>query len=143
MIVLADAAVRADGNVYSGRAEIFVTSLGDLHDRSRLSAADPFLLPRDADRAAPNANFDEVGACVSEIEKSIPVYHVSGTDVGAISISRFHEFDRIGLPLGEAVRRVDAEHVRPGLDQGGYTFAIVARIDTGPDDQSLASVDIF
>ena len=47
----------------------------------------------------------------------------------------------VGLPFGEAVRRVDAEDIRAGLDQGGHAVLIVAGVDAGADDQAFVAVE--
>ena len=44
------------------------------------------------------------------------------------------------MPLGEALGRVDAQHIGAGLDQSRYALRVVARVDTRADDIALVAV---
>src|SRR5699024_618645 len=61
VVVVDDAAVRADGDVDAGLLEVLVAGLGHLDDGGRLTAADALGLAGDADGAAADADLDKVG----------------------------------------------------------------------------------
>ena len=66
VIVVYNAAIRADRDVYTGFLVVFIARLGDFNGRSCLTAADALLLTGDADGAAADADLYKVCACFGQ-----------------------------------------------------------------------------
>ena len=141
MVVVDDAAVRADRDIDAGLFKVLVPRLADLDQRGRLAAADALLFAGDADRAAADADLDEVSAAFGEEEEAVPVDDVAGADLDRIAIVGADPFQRPLLPLGVPLGGVDAEDVRARLDQRGDPLFVVAGVDAGPDDIPLVGVE--
>src|SRR4029077_6966541 len=79
--------------------------------------ADPGHHARGADRAGPDADLDPVGAVVHQRAGTVTRADVSADDLDAEIL--LDPLDAVEHALGVAVRRVDDDHVYPGLDQRG------------------------
>ena len=129
MVILDDAAIGAYGHVDAGLFQILVPGSRHVLYGGGLATADALGLPGDADAAAADAHFHEVGASLREEAEAIPVHHVACTDLHGIAVVPADEIDGPLLPLSEALRGVDAEDVRPGIDEGGDALLIVPGVD--------------
>ena len=136
-----DAAVRADGNVDARLLEIFVARAADIDDRCRLTATDALRLARDADRAAADADLDEVCARIREEAEAFAVNDIARTDLDILAEFLVDVFKRLLLPLRIALGGVDAKDVRARLKERRHALGIVARVDARADDVALALVD--
>ena len=100
---------------------------------SSRALADTLLLTGDADRAAADADLNKVCACFCQEEEAFAVYYVTCADLNGVAVFCTDEVDGAFLPLGEALRGVDAQYVCTGFYQSRYTLFIVAGVDTGTD----------
>ena len=86
MVIVYDAAVGADRDVYASLFEVFVTGFADFDKGCRLAAANAFRFTGDADGTAADTDFDEISATFGEEVEAVPVYDVAGTDFDRIAI---------------------------------------------------------
>ena len=143
MIVLYDAAVRTDGHIDPRLLEILIPRARHLDHRRRLPAADPLGLARDTDGAAADADLDKVRARVRQEAEPLPIHDVARADPDRLAIARADERERILLPLGIALGRIDAQHVRARFDQRRDARLIVARVDAGAHDVPFLRIQKF
>ena len=80
MIVVHDAAVRADGDVNARLFVILVSGFRDLDERARLPAAYAFLFARYANRTAAYAHFDEIRSAFGKEKEAVAVHDVASAD---------------------------------------------------------------
>ena len=140
MVIVDDAAVGADGDVNAGLLEVLVPRLGHLDDRGGLPPADALLLPRDADGAAADADFYKVRPGPGQEEEAVPVHHVAGPHLHGVAVLLADPLDGAALPLRKALGGIDAQHVHPGLQEGGDPLLVVPRVDARPHDVPLLGV---
>ena len=143
MVIVYDAAVRADRHIYAGFQVIFIARRGNLDQRGRLTAADALLLAGNADRAAADADLDKVRARVREEAEAFPIDDVARADLDRVAIILAHPRERTALPLGKALGGIDAQHIRAGLDQSGYALGIIAGINARAHNIALMLVKQF
>ena len=140
MIVIDDAAVRADGDVDTRLLVVFVT-LGTHVDECRcLSASDALRLARNADGTAADADLDKVCPRICEETEALTVHDVARANLDRITELLADVLDRHALPLGEPLRGVDAENIDARVDERRNAFRIVACIDACTDDVALVVV---
>ena len=101
MIVVHDAAVRADRHIYAGSFIIFIPCLGNLYYSRSLSAADTLLLSRDTDRAAADTHLDKISTGICEIFETFPVNYISGTYLHTVAVLFSYKIKRDLLPFRE------------------------------------------
>ena len=99
MIVIYDASVRADRNVYTRFFKISVTLGRNIHYRTGLSASDTLLLTRDADAAAADSDLNEIRSRVSQESESLAVYNITRADLKVIAVLVYYELERFCLTL--------------------------------------------
>ena len=129
MVVLHNAAVRADRDIDAGLFIVLVAGLGHLDDSGCLAAADTLLLTGDADRAAADADLDKVRSRFGQEEEALAVNHVACADLDGVTVFGADEVEGSLLPLAEALGGVDAQHVGAGLDKQRHALGVVARVD--------------
>ena len=88
VVVVDDAAVGADRHIHSGFLVIAVPFGAYIDQCGSLSSADALGFPGDADRAAADADFDEVRACLSEETEALAVNDVARADLYVVSVLR-------------------------------------------------------
>ena len=140
VVVVDDAAVRADGDVDAGLLEVLVAGLGHLDDGGRLAAADALGLAGDADGAAADADLDKVGPGLGQEEEALPVHHVACAHLDLVAVVLADPAQGAALPLREALGRVDAQNIHPGVHQGGHPLGVVAGVDACAHHIALAGV---
>ena len=141
MVVVDDTAIGADRDVDARLLIVAVTLGADIDECRGLAAADALRLARDADGATADADLDEVRTCLCEEAEALCIDDIAGADLDVIAEMLVDVAKRDALPLGEALRGVDAEHIRTSLQQGRYALCIVARVDAGADDVALVLID--
>ena len=141
MIVVDNAAVRANRNVDAGLTEVVISRLRDLNNGRRLTSADALGLAGDADGAAADSNLHEIRTCLCEEKKTFAIHDVAGTDFDAVAVLSAYPGDGSLLPLRIAFGGVDAEHIDARLDQSRNAGLIVSRVDTGADNIRLVLVE--
>ena len=99
VVIVHDAAIRADGHVDTGLFEVLVTSLGDFDGRGSLATADALGLAGDADGTAADTDLDEVGASLGEEAEAFAIDNVAGTDFHIVAVVLAHPFDGHLLPV--------------------------------------------
>ena len=140
MVVVDNAAVRADGDVDARFLEILVALGTHIDQCGRLSASDALRLARDADGAAANADLDEVCTRIREEAEALTIDDVTRADLDRIAVLLADVLDRQTLPLGEPLGGVDAEDIRTRFDQSRNTLGVVARVDARTDNVALVVV---
>ena len=140
MVVVDDAAVRADRHIDAGLLVVLVTGLGDLDDGSSLTTANALGLAGDADRAAADADLHEVSARLCEEAEALGIHDITGAHLHGVAVVLADPADGAALPLGVALRGVDAEDIHTGLYQCGYTLGVVAGVDAGAHNVTLVLV---
>ena len=141
VVIVDDTAVGADRDV-DARLLVVAVALGaDINERRSLAAADALRLARDADGAAADADLDEVRTRLSEEAEALGVDDIARADLDIAAEVLVDVLERDALPLREAFRGVDAEHIRTGLQECRDTLRVVARVDAGADDVALVLVD--
>ena len=140
MVVVDDAAVGADGHIDAGLLVVLVTSLGNLDDSGSLTTADALGLAGDADGAAADADLHKVCTSLSEEAEALGVHHVAGTHLDGVAVVLADPADGAALPLGVALRRVDAQHIHTGLYQCGHALGVVAGVDAGAYNVALVLI---
>ena len=141
MVVVDDAAVGADGDIYARSLEIFVSCLADI-DKSRcLASADALCLAGDTYRSAADADLYEVRTRLGEEEEALSVNYVARADLDAVAVVLSDPCEGAGLPLREALGGVDAEHICARLDKCGNTLGVVSCVYTCADDIALVGVE--
>ena len=143
MVVVDDAAVRADGDVDARFLKILIALSTDIDERSCLPAADPLCLTRDADRAPADADLDKICPRVCEEAEALAVDDVARTDLDCIAVLLTDVLDGQALPLGEPLRGVNAEHIDARLDERRHALGIVTRVDARADDVALVVIGQF
>ena len=141
MVVVNDTAVRADRNVDAGLLEILVTSGCNLDQSGSLTAADALLLTGDADRAAADADLDEVRAGLSEEAEAFTVNNVARADLYTVAVLCAYPGQGAALPLREALGGVNAENVCARLNQCRNTLCVVAGVDACADYITLVLIE--
>ena len=66
MIVVYNAAIRANRDINAGFLEVFITRCCNFNDRGSLSTTNALLLTGDTNRAAADTDFDKVCTCFGE-----------------------------------------------------------------------------
>ena len=140
MVVVDDAAVRAEGDVDARFLEILVALGTHVDERGCLPAADALRLARDTDGAAADADLDEVCARIREEAEALTIDNVARADLDRVTVLLADVLDRQTLPLGESLGGVDAEDIRTRFDQSRNALGVVARVDTRADDVTLVVV---
>ena len=143
MIIVDDAAVGADGHIDAGLLVVLVTSLGNLDDSGSLTTADALGLAGDADGAAADADLHEVCASLSEEAEALGVHHVAGTHLDGVAVVLADPADGAALPLGVALRGVDAQHIHTGIHQCGHALSVIAGVDAGAHHIALVLIQQF
>ncbi len=141
VVVLDDAAVRANRYINAGFLKIFIACRRDFNQCGCLSAADALLFAGDADRAAADADFDKIRARFCQETEAVTVHDIARADLDLVAIVRANPIDGAALPFGEALGGVDAECVRPRLNQRRDTLGIVAGVDARADDITFVLVE--
>ena len=100
VIIVDDAAVRADRDIHAGLLVVLVARRRDLDDGACLSASYSLLLTGNTDRASADTDLDKVRARFGEEEEAVAVNDVSGTDLDAVTVLCADEVDRLLLPAG-------------------------------------------
>ena len=140
MVILHDAAVRADGHVDAGLLKVLVPLPGDIDDRGSLTPADALGLPGDADRAAADADLHEVRAGVRQEAEALAVHHVARAHLHGVTVTLPDPFQRPQLPLGVALGGVNHQHVHAGLHQSGDPLGVIPGVDAGAYHIALLAV---
>ena len=140
MVVMDNAAVRADGHVDAGLLKVFIPSSGDFNEGGSLSPSDALGLPGDADGAAADAHLDKVSSGFGQEQEALPVHHITGADFHGVAILAANPVDGFLLPAGKALGGVNAQYVGPGLHQGGYPLGIVPGVDASAYQIPLVAV---
>ena len=140
MVVVDDAAVGADGDVDAGLLKVAIPLGADVDERCGLAAADALGLPGDADGAAADADLHKVGAALGQEAEARRVHHVARADLHRVAVVLPHPGENEALPVGKALGGVDAEDVRPRLQQGGDARFIVPGVDARAHDVALVGV---
>ena len=143
VIVLHNAAVGTDGNIYASLFKIAVALRGNINDSGRLTAADALGLTRNTDRAAADADFYEIRACICQEAEALAIDHVSGANLDGIAVVLTDPFERPRLPLGIALGRVNDQHVYTRLDKRRHAFGVIARVDARAYHIAFLSVQKF
>ena len=141
MIVVNNAAVRADRDVDSGAAVIFVARPADVDQRRRLPAANAFRFSGDADRAAADSHLDKVGARLRQEKEALPIDDVARADLDLGPIFLMDIVESNLLPLGIAFRGIDAERVNPRVQERRNPLGVVAGIDPGADAITFVGIN--
>ena len=141
MVVVDDAAIGADGHVDAGLLEVLVAGAADVDERGGLAAADALGLAGDADGAAADTDLDEVRTAVCQEAEALGVDDVAGTDLDGVAVVGANPLDGALLPLGEALRGIDAQNVCACLDEQGHALGVVARVDARADHVALVGIE--
>ncbi len=99
MVVVHEAAVRADRDVDARLLEILIALAADIDERRRLAAADALRLARDADGAAADADFDEVRTRLREEAEALGIDDIARTDLDVLTEMLVDVAERDALPL--------------------------------------------
>ena len=86
MVVVDDAAVGADGDIYARSLEIIVSCLADIDKSRRLTSADTLCLAGDAYRSAADADLYEVRTRLGEEEEALSVNYVARAYPAAVAL---------------------------------------------------------
>src|SRR5699024_8879698 len=113
---------------------------GHLDDGGRLTAANALGLAGDADGAAADADLDKVGPGLGQEEEALPVHHVACAHLDLVAVVLADPAQGAALPLREALGRVDAQNIHPGVHQGGHPLGVVAGVDACAHHIALAGV---
>ena len=140
MVVVDRAAVGAHGDIDPRLLEVFIPFGAHVNEGGGLTAANALLLPGDADGAAADAHLDEVGAALGQEPEALAVHHVARAHLYALAVVLPDPGDGALLPLGEALGGVDAQHVRPRLDEGRHPLGIVPGVDARAHHIALLAV---
>ena len=143
MIVIHDAAVRADRHVNACLFVVFISGLSDFDDRRSLAAADALLLSGDTDGAAAYADLHEVSAAVCQEVETVRVDYVARAYFDAVAVIISYPLESRCLPLGVAFRRVYRQDVYARVQQSRHSLFVVSCIDTGADYIPLVSIQQF
>ena len=141
VIVVDDAAVRADRDIHAGLLEVLVARRRDLDDGACLSASYSLLLTGNTDRASADTDLDKVRTRFGEEEEAVAVNDVSGTDLDAVTVLCADKVDRLLLPAGISFGGVNAEDIRARFDKRGNALLIIERVDSGADKVSFLRVE--
>ena len=141
MVVVDDAAVGADGDIYARSLEIFVSCLADIDKSRRLTSADTLCFAGDTYRSAADADLYEVRTRLGEEEEALSVNYVARADLDAVAVVLSDPCEGAGLPLREALGGVDAENVCARLDKCGNTLSVVSCVYTCADNVALVRVE--
>ena len=140
MVVVDNAAIGADGDVDARFLKVFITLSAHVDECSRLSAPNAFRLTRDADRTAADADFDEVRPRIRKEAEPLAVDNIARTNLYTVAELLTDVLNCQALPLGEPLRRVNAEDIHARRNQRRNTLCIVARVDTGTNNITLIAV---
>ena len=143
VIVVHDAAVRADGDVDARLLVILVPGFRHLDERARLSAADALLFAGDADGAAADAHLDEIRAALGEEEETVTVHDVARAHLDAVAVIAADELESALLPDAVTFGGVDAQHVHARVDECGDALLVVQRVDARAHHIPLVVVEQF
>ena len=135
-----NAAVGADGHIDAGLLKILVPCSGHFNQRRGLAAANALLLTGDADGAAANADFHEIGSGLSQIEEALAVHHITSAHLDGVAVVLADIVNGPFLPDGVSLGGIDAENVGTGLDQGGDPLGKVPGVDARAHHIALAAV---
>ena len=141
VVVLHNAAVGADGDIYARLGIILVTRPRHVDHGGGLSTANALCLAGDADGAAANADLDEIRSGLGQEAEALAIDDIARTDLYAVAVVLAYPVERALLPLGIALGGVDDEYVHTGLHQRRYALGIVAGVDTRTDDIALLAVE--
>ena len=86
MVVIDDAAVRADRHIDTGGAVIFIAGGADLDESRSLTAADSLCLAGNADGAAADTDLDEIRARLGEEQEAVAVNDIARADLDGIAV---------------------------------------------------------
>ena len=140
VVIVDDAAVRADGHIDAGFLVILIAGLGHLDDSGSLTAADALGLAGDADGAAADADLHEVCASLGEEAETLGVHDVACAHLDGITVVLTDPADGAALPLRVALGGVDAEDIHTSLHQCGHALGVVAGVDAGADHIALVLI---
>ena len=140
MVVIDDAAVRADGDVDASFLKIFVALGTHVNERGRLPAPNSFSLTCNTDRTAADADLDKVRACVCKETESLAVNDIARTDFDRITVLLADVLNGHALPLGESLGGVDAKNIYTRGNEGRDAIRIIARINAGADNVAFIIV---
>jgi hypothetical protein len=73
--------------------------------------------------------------------EALGVDHVASADLDLVAVLLANPVERELLPLGEALGRVDAEHVGARIEKLGDALGVVARVDAGADEIALVGIE--
>ena len=124
-----DAAVGTDRNINARLLEIFIARIANVDHRRRLPATDALLLARNADRAAADADLNEIGARLRQKSETVSVDHIACANLDVVAEVLMNVFESDLLPLAEALGRIDAENVGARLEQCGNSLGVIASVD--------------
>ena len=141
MVIVDNSAVRADRNIDTGLFVIGVSSSCHLDQRSCLASSDSLLFSCDADRASADSDFDEISSGLRQETESFRIHHIACAHLHTLSVILPDIVDGDLLPLGKALRAVDAEHIGACFQKCWNTFLIVSRIDTRSHHVALGTVN--
>ena len=134
-------AIRAYRNVDTSSLIVFITSCTYINQSSSLSTANTLGLTSDADRAAANTYLDKVSASLGQEHKALTVYNITGTNLYILTKILMDVLQGNSLPLREALRGVNAQHISTSLQQGRHTLCIVTSVNTSTNDITLVAVN--
>ena len=143
MVIVYDAAVRTDRNVYACLFIIFISCLSHFDNCGSLSTSDTLLFSRDTDRTASNTDFDKVSTCICQVFETFFIYNISCTDLYTVAVLFSYEIKGQLLPFCKAFGGVDAKHICTGLYESRDTFCVVSGVDTGAYDITLVFIQQF
>ena len=99
MVILNQSAVGANRNVDSSGFVITVALGSHVDNSGSLSSSDTFLFAGNADRAATDTHFYEIGTSLGKIAETFGIYHVASTYFNSVAIIFANPFDSVFLPF--------------------------------------------
>lgn len=99
VIILADTAIRTDGDIDVRFAMIGRAGLRHVEIGGRLPATDALLFSGDTDGAAADPELGEIGPRVSQIAAALLIDGIARSNMGTPRMGLFDPRDRFGLPL--------------------------------------------
>ena len=130
MIIVNDTAVRANRNINTCFLKVSVTLLTYLDKCCSLTSAYTLLLTGNADRAAADADLDEVCAAICEEAEAFLINNVACADLYAVAVVCTDPVDSQLLPLRVALGAVDTQNVRTCVNESRNTLCVISCVDT-------------
>ena len=130
MIIVNDTAVRANRNINACFFEISVTLLAYLDKCCSLTSAYTLLFTGNADRAAADADLDEVCSAICEEAEAFLINNVTCADLYAVAVVCTDPVDSQLLPLGVALGAVDTQNIRTCVNESRNTLCVISCVDT-------------